>query len=167
MLALKITDLRDFTNKLFIGDIFDRFCLTEATITTFNTFTIDGRLQKEFFDTDKLNLLTEHGRTHSLWKEVRPFCWSVIRGKRTRLNFKIILHLSRNAILSALNSTDTGLSASDIDGLFINIQYKNNSLQCTSGTSVRVFTLDKRLDQLWDGMILDFFTKNQIFFEKL
>ena len=45
MLALKITDIRDFTNKLFIGEVFDKFCLSEASITTFNTFTIDGRLQ--------------------------------------------------------------------------------------------------------------------------
>lgn len=34
-LALKITDIRDFTNKLFIGEVFDKFCLTEASITTF------------------------------------------------------------------------------------------------------------------------------------
>ncbi len=36
MLALKITDIRDFTNKLFIGEVFDKFCLSEATVTTFN-----------------------------------------------------------------------------------------------------------------------------------
>ena len=96
MLALKITDIRDFTNKLFIGEVFDKFCLSEATVTTFNTFTIDGRLQKDFFDTDSMNRLTEHGRTHSLWKDIRPFCWSVIRGKRTPLSFRIVLHLSRN-----------------------------------------------------------------------
>lgn len=72
MLALKITDIRDFTNKLFIGEVFDKFCLSEAVITTFNTFTIDGRLQKDFFDTDSLNKITEHGRTHSLWRDTKP-----------------------------------------------------------------------------------------------
>jgi hypothetical protein len=35
MLALKITDIKDFTNKLFIGEVFDRFRLSEAVITTF------------------------------------------------------------------------------------------------------------------------------------
>ena len=44
MLALKITDIRDFTNKLFIGEVFDKFCLSEATVTTFNTFTIDAEI---------------------------------------------------------------------------------------------------------------------------
>ena len=75
MLALKITDIRDFTNKLFIGEVFDKFCLSEATVTTFNTFTIDGRLQKDFFDTDSMNRLTEHGRTHSLWAFIHRECF--------------------------------------------------------------------------------------------
>ena len=40
MLALKITDVKDFMNKLLIGEVFDRFSLVEASVTTFNTFTI-------------------------------------------------------------------------------------------------------------------------------
>ena len=39
MLALKITDVKDFMNKLLIGEVFDRFSLVEASVTTFNTFT--------------------------------------------------------------------------------------------------------------------------------
>ena len=109
MLALKITDIRDFTNKLFIGEVFDKFCLSEATVTTFNTFTIDGRLQKDFFDTDSMNRLTEHGRTHSLWKDIRPFCWSVIRGKRTPLSFRIVLHLSRSGVKASAPCFSVGV----------------------------------------------------------
>ena len=37
MLALKITDVKDFMNKLLIGEVFDRFSLVEASVTTFNT----------------------------------------------------------------------------------------------------------------------------------
>lgn len=69
MLALKITDIKDFTNKLFIGDIFDRFWLNEASITTFSTYIIDGKLQQEFFDSDKgifffkADVLTPYGKS--------------------------------------------------------------------------------------------------------
>lgn len=167
MLALKITDIRDFTNKLFIGEVFDKFCLTEAAITTFNTFTIDGRLQKDFFDTDSLNKLTEHGRTHSLWKDIRPFCWSVIRGKRTPLNFKIVLHLSRSGMEAALKNTDLGISPDLISGLFLNLQFKGGSLLCTTGISLQTFSMDKRPEQLWDDMILRFLTRNHILFGQL
>ena len=166
MLALKITDIRDFTNKLFIGEVFDKFCLSEAVITTFNTFTIDGRLQKDFFDTDSLNKITEHGRTHSLWRDTKP-CWSVIRGKRTPLSFKIVLHLSRSGVEAAIRNTDSEISSEQIDGLFLNLQFKNGSLLCTTGTSLRTFSMDKRPEQLWDDMVLNFLTQNQIIFEKL
>lgn len=167
MLALKITDIRDFTNKLFIGEVFDKFCLSEATVTTFNTFTIDGRLQKDFFDTDSMNRFAEHGRTHSLWKDIRPFCWSVIRGKRTPLSFRIVLHLSRSGVEAAMRNTDFGISSEQIDGLFLNLQFKNNSLLCTTGTSLKAFSMDKRPEQLWDDMILSFLSRNQILFERL
>ena len=167
MLALKITDIRDFTNKLFIGEVFDKFCLSEAVITTFNTFTIDGRLQKDFFDTDSLSKITEHGRTHSLWRDTKPFFWSVIRGKRTPLSFKIVLHLSRSGVEAAIRNTDSEISSEQIDGLFLNLQFKNGSLLCTTGTSLRTFSMDKRPEQLWDDMILNFLTQNQIIFEKL
>ena len=52
MLALKISDVKDFMNKLLIGEVFDHFSLVEASVTTFNTFTIDGKLHHDFFDTD-------------------------------------------------------------------------------------------------------------------
>ena len=48
MIALSIIDVKDFMNKLLIGEVFDRFFLVEASVTTFNTFTIDGRLQQDF-----------------------------------------------------------------------------------------------------------------------
>lgn len=48
MLALEILDIKDFTSKLFVGNVFDTFCLSEAAFTTFLTCTIDGKLKKDF-----------------------------------------------------------------------------------------------------------------------
>ena len=53
MLALKITDQKNFTNKLFLGDTFDLFWLNQAEIITSNVFSIDGKLQTDFFDNDE------------------------------------------------------------------------------------------------------------------
>ena len=47
MLALKITDKKDFTNKLFLGDTFDLFWLNQAEITTSNLFTIIKQIAKK------------------------------------------------------------------------------------------------------------------------
>ena len=72
MLALKIIDVKDFMNKLLIGEVFDRFFLVEASVTTFNVFTIDGRLQQDFFDTDTADSLKSKSIDYSLWRDVKP-----------------------------------------------------------------------------------------------
>ena len=167
MIALKITDLRDFTNKLFIREVFDSFWLNQAEITTYNTFSIDGKLHTDFLDSDQLQILQKSGRTYSLWKETRPFCWSVIRGKRTPLSFKIVLKLSKTQTQALAAQASLSAAPSAISGLYLNLQFKNKILLCTTGTAFNTFIPDKRLEQLWDGMVLDFFSQHQIIFEEM
>lgn len=166
MLALTITDIKDFMNKLLLGDEFDHFCLTEVSVTTFNTFTIDGRLQMDFFDSDTVDSLKEKSLTHSFWKELKPFCYSLIRGKRTPVSFKIVFQLSSRQIEKLFSNTGCGISFEDISGAYLNLQYKNKSLLCTTGLALRSFTADKRPHQHWDNTILDFFRKHGILFEQ-
>ena len=167
MIALKITDLRDFTNKLFIREVFDPFWMNQAEITTYNTFSIDGKLHMDFLDSDELQILQKSGRTYSLWKEVKPFCYSVIRGKRTPLSFKIVLQLSKAQTQALVTQAGLSLDPSVISGLYLNLQFKNKILLSTRGTAFNTFIPDKRLEQLWDGMVLDFFSQHQIIFEEL
>lgn len=167
MLALKILDIRDFTNKLFLGEVFDQFWLNTADIATYNLFSIDGKIQRDFFDNDELEILDRNQRTYSLWKEVRPHCCSFIRGKRTPLYFKIILQLSHRKTEAVIQGSDIGIGAESIKGLYLNLQYKNKTLLCTTGTSLSTFLPDKRLEQIWDSMILEFFSQNHILFEEM
>jgi len=167
MLALKITDLKAFTNSLFIGDTFDRFWLTEASITTSSIFSIDGKLQEDFFDSDELSLLRQNHRTYALWKEIKPFCHSIVRSRHTPLHFKIVLQLSHNQIPSVLSSTQMDVIPETVKGLYLNLQYRNHELLCTTGTALSTFIPGKELDHLWDSMIENFFTQHNISFEKL
>ena len=78
MLALKITDQKNFTNKLFLGDTFDLFWLNQAEIITSNVFSIDGKLQTDFFDNDEQEFLASSHRTFSLLersKTILLFCY--------------------------------------------------------------------------------------------
>lgn len=167
MVALKILDIKDFTNKLFIGEVFDQFWLNEADIATYNIFSIDGKIQRDFYDNDELELLDKTQRTYSLWKEVRPYCCTVIRGKRTPLYFKIILQLSLPKTAALIRESDIAIHAENVRGLYLNLQYKNKVLLCTTGTSLTTFLPGKHLDQLWDGMVLDFFSQHKILFEEM
>ena len=89
MLALQILELKDFTTKLFLGDVFHRFYFVEGSFTTFITHTLDGAVHKDFYDSD-----CQPEQTYCYWEEVRPHCYSIIRGKRSPLRFQIVFQLS-------------------------------------------------------------------------
>ena len=136
---------------LLLNDTFDGFSFLEGEITTFNKFSIDGYLQKEFFD-------EAPEQSYSLWRDVREFCLSIIRGKRTPLNFKIVLSLHPDQFASFLASHQiTAFRPEDIQGLYLNFRYDKDVLQCVSGISMKSFVMDKSLEKEWDGYVKEFF----------
>lgn len=167
MLALSIIDIKAFMNQLLIGNTFDSFEVTETVITTFNTFTIDGKLHRDFFDTDTCDILDQSGTVYSLWKEIKPYCYSIIRGKRTPLYFKIVFQLSKRQMQKILQNRGNGLSPELVNGMFINLHYKNKELLCTTGVSLNIFSPDKALEHQWDEMVRDFFVKHGISFQEM
>jgi hypothetical protein len=167
MIALNILDIKNFMSKLLGGNAFDNFWLAEASITTYVTFTIDGNLHKEFFDSSLAESLGLEERDYTLWKEVKPFCFSVMRGKHTPLHFKIIFRLSPENTRKLLESRSLPYRLEDINGLFLNFQYDGRQLNCTTGTAVKIFTMDKSLDYAWDEMLKDFFKREGITVQSL
>lgn len=166
MIVFNILDQKDFMNKLLLSDVFDAFWLNEASITTYNTFSIDGSLHRDFFEAPLLEALDKNRRTHSLWHEVKPFCLSIIKGKHTPLYFKIVFQLSRENTEKALFDSGVDLKADDISGLYMNLQYNGQDLSCTTGTALKIFTMDKSFDIVWDNMVLAFFKQHGIAFEQ-
>lgn len=150
-------------NSLLLQDTFDQFLVSEASITTFTTFTISGELRKEFFDSESGE--TADSRTQVAWKEIRPFCLSVIKGKRVPLSFKFVFQLPRKEIARLLERSDLPLLPEDVYGLFFNCQYHSELLTLTTGSSLRVFTLDRSLDQVWDRMLTEFLEQHGLLTE--
>ena len=68
MRAFQIQDVKSFMSHLLLSNTFDRFLLTEASITTFNTFFIDGHLHKDYFSSDEAEMaeLTPTGNSCGL-----------------------------------------------------------------------------------------------------
>ena len=52
MLALELTDIKDFMNKLLRSEIFDHFLLQEGVITSAASYVIDGHINKGFYSTE-------------------------------------------------------------------------------------------------------------------
>ena len=164
MLALKINTTKTFMHKLLIGDAFHVFSLVEASITTFNQFHIDGKLHMDFFDTDTEQQLSADKIIYSSWGDVKAYCYSIIRGKLPPLQFKFIMRLTPSQINILPANNIFSFSDSELSDLFLNIQFKNNELLCTTGIFSQVFTLDKTSETTWDNAVLDFFRYHQIDF---
>ena len=160
MIALKMEDLKGFTSGLFVGEAFDSWLLREATIVTFNTFTIDGHIRAGYYSSQEM----EENQIGDLsaWKVIRPFCFSLIRGKRLPGSFQITLQLPPAGIDQFLKQAHLDLRPEQIGGMYLNIRYENGELYCVTGTSVNFFTLDKSLDEEWDEAVKQFFRKNGI-----
>ena len=53
MIALELTDIKDFMNKLLRAEVFDHFLLQEAMITSSATYNINGQITKGFFSEEE------------------------------------------------------------------------------------------------------------------
>lgn len=162
MRSYQIQDIKTFMKKLLIADTFDTFLLSEATITTYASFHIDGSFHPEYLSSAEAELLTVEQCGYTLWKRIRPFFFELTRGKNTPLNFRIIFRLAPHNVEKLILQAGVSLRPDDVDGLFLNIHYDGGSLTCISGTSLRIFSMDKTLEHAWDSMLEKFFRQKEI-----
>ena len=166
MIALQIEHIGGFMNQLLLKETFDRFLVSEAQITTFTTFTIDGQSHPEFYEDDASaddgratadSEAQRHREALVRWKEIRSFCVQILKGRRLPLSFRFVFQLSSGQIRRFLEKNGLNYDPEDVLGLFLNIQYRNHTLTVTTGSSLRIFTLDHTLDQAWDQYVRNFF----------
>ena len=146
MQIFEIQDIKFFTAELFVRDLFDGFELCEADFITFASFHIDGKMQPDYYDTAEREPL--NGRERAFWKEMKPFCLTLIRGKRLPLYFKIVLRLPAGHPLCAENRI-LGHEASS-QNLYLNIRYSDKKLTCTTGASSPLFEPGFKPGAEWD-----------------
>ena len=164
MVSLQIEEIKEFTRQLFIGTTFDHFLLREAQIVTFNSFQIDGRIRPDYYSAEEREEQGIEG--FSAWLALRPFCFSLIKGKKLPERFSIILKLPKAATEQFLTARKSQWLPEQVGGLFLNIHYENQHLSCVTGLSLNQFTLDKTLEREWDESIRTFLRKEELPFEE-
>ena len=166
MIALKINNKKEFMSGLLVSELFDSFYVEEASIDTFNTFHIDGRIHKDFYKNDADSGVEHSLSEFSLWSELKQICYSLIKGKRTPLGFKFVFHAPQELKNRLLASADAGLSQDQVN-LGVNIRFANGDVILTTGTAFSIFTLDKEIEKAWDNYIPSFLEKSGISVEIL
>lgn len=190
MIALKITDLKKFMAELLGGRLFDEFMLGEGSVTTFCTMSISGNLRPEFFS-DKGSDVQKTGsakltsadittatpasgatsgkaeKKASLvrWKQVKPFFFSFIKGKRMPLSFRFVFYYPAEQTNQYLLAHGFHPSADDQIRLCLNLKFDGKALSLTTGVFHSVFSLDKSCDHVWDEGVKGFLKNSHIDFE--
>ena len=167
MIALKITNVKQFMGKLLASEAFDSFLLEEASISTYNTFIIDGHQNRDFYTSEEWDDKEIRPFDFTTWKQIRPICYSLIKGTRTPSAFKFILHLMPDYLASILKEQDTTVTPQQIKALVLTVKYDGTTLTLITGTAFHTFIMDKSLDALWDNAVKRFLDKREISYEEL
>lgn len=164
MRAYKITGLKDFMNRLLVSDSFDCFFLEEGIITTFNTFSIDGHIRKEFYSKEEQESGSCPGGFSS-WKDMRPLCFHLMKGKRTPLGFRFVFLLAHGQMERILKDGGFDNQTSILKNFTLTVKYDGSGITLVTGVSTQAFLMDKTPDRLWDSAFARFMENHQIAFE--
>ena len=166
MKIYRITDRRDFMNKLLNSECFDSFLLNESTIKMANSYVITGKLNREFYTTEEQQDETCCPYDYSQWKDLRPLCFQLLKGKKTPISLQIILLLKPEYYEKVMN-IDTKLAGDCfVSHFLVTIKFDQNGLFLTSGISYTSFTMNKEPELSWDKALTKFLLSKQISFEE-
>ena len=167
MITIQILSIKNFMNHILNQTTFDSFLLEQASIKTFNTFLIDGHIQKSFYSHEEQTDYNLCPYPFSQWKDLKKICFDLLKGKRLPISFKIVLHLLPETMHKLLSDQQLPYDISLISAFILNIHYENNRLLITTGIGYQSFVMDKQADCVWDNYFLEFLKKYEIEYEKI
>ena len=151
MKSFEVEDIKNYMNQLLVNERFDSFYLYEARVKGALDYFVGGKLNIEYYDEDEKNEFDDS--EYISWSKVKQIIYDLMKGKKLPINFKIILMFNRDNIKRLIEMNNLPVKADDVGALFYNIHFEAGQLNVTTGTSLKVFTLDKRLEQLWDETV--------------
>lgn len=167
MISFQIKHLGSFMHKLLSTDCFDSFLLAEASLLTAVTFVIDGHQNKGFYTSEEWEDASIRPYEFATWKSMRPLLFDLVKGKRTPVSFKFVLHLMPDFIGPTLGTGDTGVTPEQIRALALTIKYAGSALTLVTGTALNTFLMDKTPDIIWDNAMRKFLAKKEIDYEEI
>lgn len=140
---------------LLVQDTFDSFLICDGEINTSNTFSINGRINRDFYNSDELKTIDED---FVAWKNLKHICFEIIKGKKVPTEMKLVLTMPKSRYSQI--AAGTLIVPNNISGLYIHILYESNAITVITGTSLNIFSMDKSVDKIWDNMILKFLSQH-------
>ena len=124
MISLRIKDTKVFMSQLLIKDTFDRMLLSEATIKTACSYTINGQINKEYYSDEEWDNLNNNEKSYSEWGNIKPFCFSLIKGNKVPAAMKLVMLASYELVTDIIAKNNIAVMPENVNGLFINMKYQ-------------------------------------------
>ena len=149
MIAFKIVDVKDFMNKLLMGEVFNNFLLVSFEINNYVKITIDGERNKAWYQDEIM------GRYVS-WREIKDRISSLIKGDRVPLSIKGVFRLSEENTDKMASKLGIKGAVEQDYGLFFSLKFEKGDINIVTGVSVTDFLMSKEIGNLWDEDLLKF-----------
>lgn len=162
MQTIHILDIKQFMQLLFQTNTLNDYQFVTATIQTDMLYTLDGRINHDFFNEAEETALGLCDIFYLPWNLAKEKIFLLIKGKKTPSQLKVVLRANQSEIEALLNSTKSSLKPNDIDGIFLNILFQENKLNVICGISYKIFTMDKYLETEFSFNIITLFKSNNI-----
>lgn len=149
MIAFKIVDVKDFMNKLLMGEVFNNFLLVSFEINNYVKITIDGERNKAWYQDEIM------GRYVS-WREIKDRISFLIKGDRVPLSIKGVFRLSEENTDKMASKLGIKGAVEQDYGLFFTLKFEKGDINIVTGVSVTDFLMSKEIGNLWDEDLLKF-----------
>lgn len=166
MLALTVTDVKEFMHHLLMADTFDEFALEEASVIREYSIVIDGSIHEGYYTEEELEIQELDQDTFLPYKRLRPLLFEQIKGKRTPLQCKFIFALSAPKAAYQIPQMEQNQNLNSISHFLLNVRYDSQGLILTTGVSYATFCMDKSLEREWDDYVKAFLRNLEICFQE-
>ncbi len=151
MKSINIENKPEFFKRLTEGGSFDSFLMVSVKITGKYTLEADGRLNN--YKTEPS--VPDNTDEFVTWKEAKH----LLSGFADTKKFKLVLSLTKDQVKKLSEKSESSVTYEQIEGLYINIVCENEKIVCTTGTSLKTFTMDKSLEEYYDKYTLNFLSR--------
>ena len=147
MIAFKIVDVKDFMNKLLMGEVFNNFLLVSFEINNYVKITIDGERNKAWYQDEIMGRYV---------REIKDRISSLIKGDRVPLSIKGVFRLSEENTDKMASKLGIKGAVEQDYGLFFTLKFEKGDINIVTGVSVTDFLMSKEIGNLWDEDLLKF-----------
>lgn len=164
MKNFQIEDAKEFLGDLMTNEKYDSFYLFEARIKSDLDYYVNGKRNMEYprneDERGARGAKESNGETgfhenesYICWKDIKDTLRLLMGEEQLPLSLKLILMFHRDNITRLIEMNNLPLAPEDVGALFYNVYLERGELSVTTGISLKVFTMDKTLEHLWDESV--------------